>query len=51
MKPLRSQTSCLVRAIRSSLDSLGAIGFDLLYLTIFSIVAMSAATMLFRRTL
>jgi ABC-type multidrug transport system permease subunit len=28
-----------------------AIGFDLLYLTIFSIVAMSAATMLFRRTL
>jgi ABC-2 type transport system permease protein len=29
----------------------GAIGFDLLYLTIFSVVAMSAATMLFRRTL
>jgi ABC-2 type transport system permease protein len=29
----------------------GAIGFDLLYLTLFSIVAMSAATMLFRRTL
>ena len=29
----------------------GAIGFDLLYLTIFSTVAMSAATMLFRRTL
>jgi ABC-2 type transport system permease protein len=29
----------------------GAIGYDLLYLTIFSIVAMSAATMLFRRTL
>jgi ABC-2 type transport system permease protein len=29
----------------------GAIGFDLLYLSIFSIVAMSAATMLFRRTL
>jgi ABC-2 type transport system permease protein len=28
-----------------------AIGFDLLYLTIFSIIAMSAATMLFRRTL
>ena len=28
-----------------------AIGFDLMYLTIFSIVAMSAATMLFRRTL
>jgi hypothetical protein len=29
----------------------GAIGFDLLYLTLFSVVAMSAATMLFRRTL
>src|SRR5262249_13376334 len=29
----------------------GAIGFDLMYLTIFSIIAMSAATMLFRRTL
>jgi ABC-type multidrug transport system permease subunit len=29
----------------------GAIGFDLLYLTIFSVVALSAATMLFRRTL
>jgi ABC-2 type transport system permease protein len=28
-----------------------AISFDLLYLTIFSVVAMSAATMLFRRTL
>jgi ABC-2 type transport system permease protein len=28
-----------------------AIGFDLLYLSIFSIVAMSLATMLFRRTL
>jgi ABC-2 type transport system permease protein len=28
-----------------------AIGFDLLYLTVFSIIAMSAATMLFRRTL
>jgi ABC-2 type transport system permease protein len=28
-----------------------AIGFDLMYLTIFSIIAMSAATMLFRRTL
>jgi ABC-2 type transport system permease protein len=29
----------------------GAIGFDLLYLTIFSAVMMTAATMLFRRTL
>jgi ABC-2 type transport system permease protein len=29
----------------------GAIGFDLLYLTGFSVVAMTAATMLFRRTL
>jgi len=28
-----------------------AIGFDLMYLTVFSIIAMSAATMLFRRTL
>src|SRR6476660_1992125 len=28
-----------------------AIGFDLMYLTIFSVVAMSAATMMFRRTL
>jgi ABC-2 type transport system permease protein len=29
----------------------GAIGFDLLYLTVFSAVMMTAATMLFRRTL
>ena len=29
----------------------GAIGFDLLYLSLFSVVAMTAATMLFRRTL
>jgi ABC-2 type transport system permease protein len=29
----------------------GAIGFDLLYLSIFSVIALSAATMLFRRTL
>ena len=28
-----------------------AISFDLLYLTVFSVVAMSAATLLFRRTL
>jgi ABC-2 type transport system permease protein len=29
----------------------GAIGFDFLYLTVFSVVALTAATMLFRRTL
>ncbi|OFW19656.1 MAG: multidrug ABC transporter permease [Acidobacteria bacterium RIFCSPLOWO2_02_FULL_65_29] len=29
----------------------GAIGFDLLYLTVFSAIAMTAATMLFKRTL
>src|SRR6185436_5124056 len=29
----------------------GAIGFDLLFLTLFSVIALSAATMLFRRTL
>ena len=29
----------------------GAIGFDLLYLSVFSVVAMTAATMLFKRTL
>src|SRR4029077_20045287 len=29
----------------------GAIGFDLLFLSVFSVVCMSAATMLFRRTL
>jgi ABC-2 type transport system permease protein len=29
----------------------GAIGYDLLFLSVFSIIALSAATMLFRRTL
>jgi ABC-2 type transport system permease protein len=29
----------------------GAIGFDLLYLTVFSVIAMTLATRLFRRTL
>jgi ABC-2 type transport system permease protein len=31
--------------------SLGAIGYDLLYLTVFTLIAMAAATLLFRRTL
>jgi ABC-2 type transport system permease protein len=30
---------------------LGAIGYDLLYLTVFTLITMAAATMLFRRTL
>jgi ABC-2 type transport system permease protein len=29
----------------------GAIGFDLLYLSVFSVIALTAATMLFKRTL
>lgn len=43
-----------VHAFKSLLlknTGLGAIGFDLLYLSVFSIVAMTAATMLFKRTL
>ena len=43
-----------VHAFKSLLlknTSFGAIGFDLLYLTLFSVAAMTAATMLFRRTL
>jgi ABC-2 type transport system permease protein len=30
---------------------LGAIGYDLLFLTAFTLIAMAAATLLFRRTL
>ena len=56
MKPiaLADPFTYAVHAFKSLLlknTGFGAIGFDLLYLTIFSIVAMSAATMLFRRTL
>ena len=56
MKPiaLADPFTYAVHAFKSLLlknTGFGAIGFDLLYLSIFSIVAMSAATMLFRRTL
>jgi ABC-2 type transport system permease protein len=56
MKPLAlaDPFTYAVHAFKSLLlknTGFGAIGFDLLYLTIFSIVAMSAATALFRRTL
>jgi ABC-2 type transport system permease protein len=56
MKPLAlaDPFTYAVHAFKSLLlknTGFGAIGFDLLYLTVFSIVAMTAATMLFRRTL
>jgi ABC-2 type transport system permease protein len=56
MKPLAvaDPFTYAVHAFKSLLlknTGFGAIGFDLMYLTIFSIIAMSAATMLFRRTL
>jgi ABC-2 type transport system permease protein len=56
MKPiaLADPFTYAVHAFKSLLlknTGFDAIGFDLMYLTIFSIIAMSAATMLFRRTL
>ena len=40
-----------VRSVHVTALSFDAIGYDLLYLTLFSIVAMTLATQLFRRTL
>ena len=56
MKPLAAidPFTYAVHAFKSLLlknTGFGAIGFDLLYLSIFSVIALSAATMLFRRTL
>jgi ABC-2 type transport system permease protein len=56
MKPLAAADpfTYAVHAFKSLLlkdTGFGAIGFDILYLSVFSVIALSAATMLFRRTL